>query len=100
MLEAILADLARGVPVSQISARFHQGLVEAIIAVARRLGQPRVVLSGGCFQNRCLTEHAVRRLREAGFRPYWHQRVPPNDGGLALGQIVAALSPNARLLPS
>jgi len=100
MLEAILADLDRGVPVSQISARFHQGLVEAIIAVARRLGQPRVVLSGGCFQNRCLTEHAVRRLREAGFRPYWHQRVPPNDGGLALGQIVAALSPNARLLPS
>jgi hydrogenase maturation protein HypF len=37
-----------------------------------------------------LTERAIRRLREAGFRPYWHQRIPPNDGGIALGQAVAA----------
>jgi len=50
-------------------------------------GETRVVLSGGCFQNRYLTERTVARLREAGFQPYWHQRVPPNDGGLALGQI-------------
>jgi hydrogenase maturation protein HypF len=49
------------------------------------------VLSGGCFQNKYLTERAVCRLRDEGFRPYWHQRVPPNDGGIALGQIVAAL---------
>jgi hydrogenase maturation protein HypF len=49
-----------------------------------------VVLSGGCFQNRYLTERAVRRLSAEGFRPYWHQRVPPNDGGIALGQVVAA----------
>ena len=49
-----------------------------------------MVLSGGCFQNRYLTERAVARLREAGFRPYWHQRIPPNDGGIALGQLVAA----------
>ncbi len=63
-----------------------------IVAVAERVGEPRVVLSGGCFQNRVLTERAVGRLREAGFRPYWHQRVPPNDGGIALGQIAACLS--------
>jgi hydrogenase maturation protein HypF len=50
-----------------------------------------VVLSGGCFQNRYLTELTVRRLQAAGFHPCWHQRVPPNDGGIALGQIVAAL---------
>jgi len=50
----------------------------------------RVALSGGCFQNRYLTERMVSRLRAAGLRPYWHQRVPPNDGGIALGQIVAA----------
>jgi hydrogenase maturation protein HypF len=90
-IEAILADLKRGSPIGQISARFHNALAEAILAVARQIGQPRVVLSGGCFQNRYLTERSVRRLQEEGFRPYWHQRVPPNDGGISLGQAVAAL---------
>jgi hydrogenase maturation protein HypF len=91
MIRAILADLARAAPISQISARFHNALAETIITVAKDVGQPRVVLSGGCFQNRYLTERTVHRLREEGFQPYWHQRVPPNDGGIALGQIVAAL---------
>ena len=91
MIEAILSDLKRRVPVARISARFHNALAEAIVAVAKQFGQPRVVLSGGCFQNRYLTERSVRRLQEEGFRPYWHQRVPPNDGGIALGQVVAAL---------
>ncbi|HEY4485037.1 MAG TPA: hypothetical protein VI702_01750, partial [Nitrospiria bacterium] len=61
------------------------------VSVARLGGVERVVLTGGCFQNRPLTERAVRRLREAGFRPYWHQRVPPNDGGISLGQAYAAM---------
>ena len=100
MIEALLSDLSRGVPLSQISARFHNGLAEAIVAVAERLGQPRVVLTGGCFQNRYLTERSVRRLQEAGFRPYWHQRVPPNDGGIALGQVVAALRDSAGSRPA
>ena len=91
MIEAILADVKRGVSVGKISAKFHNALVEAIIAIAKRVGQNRVVLSGGCFQNRYLTERAVRRLLAEGFRPYWHQRVPPNDDGIALGQVVAAL---------
>ena len=91
MIEAILADVKNGIPVATISARFHNTLAESIVAVAKRAGQNRVVLSGGCFQNRYLTERAVRRLSAEGFRPYWHQRVPPNDGGIALGQVVAAL---------
>jgi hydrogenase maturation protein HypF len=91
MIEVILADVKRGVSVGEISAKFHNTLVEAIIAIAKRVGQNRVMLSGGCFQNRYLTERAVRRLQAEGFRPYWHQRVPPNDGGIALGQVVAAL---------
>jgi hydrogenase maturation protein HypF len=91
MVEAIRTDLKRGVPIGQISAQFHNALAETIVAVARRIGQPRVVLSGGCFQNRYLTERSVQRLQEAGFRAYWHQRVPPNDGGISLGQVVAAL---------
>jgi hydrogenase maturation protein HypF len=90
-VEALLLDLKEGVPLGRLSAKFHNGLIESIISVARKCGLERVALSGGCFQNRYLTERTVRRLREEGFRPYWHQRVPPNDGGIALGQIVAAL---------
>ena len=91
MIEAILADVKSGVSAGIISAKFHNALVEGIVSVAKRAGQERVALSGGCFQNRYLTERAVRRLSEEGFRPYWHQRVPPNDGGIALGQVIAAL---------
>jgi hydrogenase maturation protein HypF len=90
MLHELLADVAAGVDRGCLSARFHNGLVAAAVAVARCAGQERVVLTGGCLQNRLLTERLVVRLRAAGFRPYWHQRVPPNDGGLALGQAVAA----------
>jgi hydrogenase maturation protein HypF len=75
---------------SQTSARFHNTLVAAGVEIARRVGEPKVVLTGGCFQNKYLTERFVAELRAAGFAPYWHQRVPPNDGGIALGQIVAA----------
>jgi hydrogenase maturation protein HypF len=91
MVQEILTDVERNIPIGIISAKFHNALMEGIVAVAKRAGQERVVLSGGCFQNRYLTEHAVRRLQAEGFRPYWHQRVPPNDGGIALGQVVAAL---------
>jgi hydrogenase maturation protein HypF len=94
MLQALLADIARGAPTSHMAAAFHNALVEALVAVAQRIGNTRVVLSGGCFQNRYLTERAIDRLRHAGFEPYWHQHVPPNDGGLALGQAMWA----ARLL--
>jgi hydrogenase maturation protein HypF len=94
----MLEDVSRGVAVRTIAARFHHGLADAIVAVARRVGEPRVVLTGGCFQNRVLTETTVRRLEAAGFRPYWHQRVPPNDGGIALGQV--AVARRARSAPS
>jgi hydrogenase maturation protein HypF len=91
MVDAILADVKNGVSTGIISAKFHNAMAEGIVAVAKQAGQNRVVLSGGCFQNRYLTERAVRRLQAEGFWPYWHQRVPPNDGGIALGQVVAAL---------
>jgi hydrogenase maturation protein HypF len=90
MLGQILDDLDRGVPASQMSALFHNALVEALVEVVRRSGEHRVVLTGGCFQNRYLASRAIRRLRAEGFAPYWHQRVPPNDGGLSLGQVIAA----------
>jgi hydrogenase maturation protein HypF len=89
MVEALLRDIRSGSAAAAIASRFHQTLVEMILAVAQAVAQPRVLLSGGCFQNRCLAERAVRRLQQAGFQPYWHQRVPPNDGGISLGQVIA-----------
>jgi len=99
-VKAILSDLAHRVPLPLISARFHNALAEAIVAVAKQIAQPRVALSGGCFQNRYLTERTVQRLRESGFRPYWHQRIPPNDGGISLGQVIAALRQNRSAPPA
>jgi hydrogenase maturation protein HypF len=96
MILALSADLSRGVPIGAVSARFHVSLAEMIVAVARRVGLEKVALSGGCFQNRFLTERTVRRLEAEGFRPYWHQRIPPNDGGIALGQIAAVLRSQQR----
>ncbi|MFN7928880.1 MAG: hypothetical protein U0Y68_13210 [Blastocatellia bacterium] len=89
MVRAVLTDLQLRVSLRHIAAKFHNTLVEAIIAVALHVGEARVALTGGCWQNKYLTERAVQRLRAAGFRPYWHQRIPPNDGGIALGQLVA-----------
>jgi hydrogenase maturation protein HypF len=73
-----------------VARHFHHTLARMMVATAERVGEPRVALTGGCFQNKYLTEIAVRDLTSAGFRPYSHQRVPPNDGGIALGQIMAA----------
>ena len=98
MIEAILADVKSGVFAGRISAKFHNALAEAIVSVAKSFGLNRVALSGGCFQNRYLTERVVRRLRDENFRPYWHHRVPTNDGGIALGQIMAALREQSQIV--
>jgi hydrogenase maturation protein HypF len=91
LVRKVLEDIARRVDPSAIAAAFHRTLCEIIVRVAEDVGEERVVLTGGCFQNRILTEQAVEMLRAEGFRPYWHQRVPPNDGGIALGQVNAVL---------
>ena len=86
----VLADVREGASTGEIAAKFHNGLARLIVQMARILGEEQVVLTGGCFQNAHLLQRAVQGLRDEGFRPYWHQRIPPNDGGIALGQIVAA----------
>jgi hydrogenase maturation protein HypF len=90
MIPEILIDLQKGQSVGEICAKFHNALTEIVVAIARKVGEPKILLTGGCFQNRYLVEQSVRKLQEAGFQPYFHQRVPPNDGGIALGQVVAA----------
>jgi hydrogenase maturation protein HypF len=90
MIEEILSEKERGTNTGIIAAKFHNTLAEIIVAVARHIGEEKVVLTGGCFQNRYLIERSIQRLIESGFRTYWHQRVPTNDGGISVGQVVAA----------
>jgi hydrogenase maturation protein HypF len=90
LVAAVLDDLRRGVERGAIAARFHNALVEAIVAVATRVGTPRVALTGGCFLNRLLTERAAERLAARGFEVLLHRQVPPGDGGISLGQVAVA----------
>ena len=90
LVRAVLSDLTAGVRVGQISARFHNALADVAVAVARGWKGRQVVLSGGCFQNRLLAERVRTRLSEAGFSVYTHLKVPPGDGGIALGQLAIA----------
>ncbi len=92
LIAGVIHDVISGKQISYMSQRFHNTVVEILVDVARRVGEERVILTGGCFQSRYLTARAVERLTREGFRPYWHQRVPPNDGGIALGQVFAALN--------
>jgi hydrogenase maturation protein HypF len=91
LVRAVVADVRAGAPAATVARRFHDGLSRVIGEAAERAGLERVVLTGGCFQNAALLEGALAVLRPAGFRVYWPQRVPPNDGGIALGQAVAEL---------
>ncbi len=94
MWDAILGDLILQTPLPVMAARFHKGLAKAIVTMANKLAHrdegpalfEGVALSGGCFQNRILFEEVVRRLEAENFTVFSHAQVPPNDGGLALGQ--------------
>jgi len=101
VIRGVVADLAAGTPVPVIAARFHATVVGAMIQVCGRIreatGLDRVVLSGGVFQNATLLTAARRALVSAGFKVFSHHLVPPNDGGIALGQAVVA---HARLASS
>ncbi|MDX1644593.1 MAG: carbamoyltransferase HypF [Thermoanaerobaculia bacterium] len=98
---AALVDEMRGrVRREVLARRFHDTLVGAVLALARRAGssgpgRPRVALTGGCFQNVLLTTLAADLLEEHGFEVLLHRQVPANDGGLALGQIAVAAARTA-----
>jgi hydrogenase maturation protein HypF len=93
-IQSIVADVKKGLAAGTMAARFHLTFVEIIVDMCRRLGRftglERVALSGGVFQNRFLVERVVPALQEAGFSVYVHATVPPNDGGMALGQVAVA----------
>ncbi|MBI4922357.1 MAG: carbamoyltransferase HypF, partial [Devosia nanyangense] len=93
MLASLVAGLADGVPAEKLALGFHHALADAIAAVAERIGIADVLLTGGCFQNAVLSETAQQRLAAAGFVVHTHHRIPPNDGGLAVGQATFARHP-------
>jgi hydrogenase maturation protein HypF len=100
IIRGIVADRRAGVAAGAIAARFHRAVAGFLVAAARRLrdetGLGRVVLSGGSFQNAFLLRAVHDDLARAGFAVYAHERVPANDGGLALGQAYIAAARLAR----
>jgi len=94
MIQQIQSDLKASLPPSAIARKFHRTLVDYVLEIARQAGQEHIVLTGGCFQNKLLTELTIRELTQSGFKTYTHRQVPPNDGGLAVGQIYATLFPS------
>jgi hydrogenase maturation protein HypF len=80
---------------AELALRFHKDIARAVLRECRKARDARgvdaVCLSGGVFQNRILTEEVLRLLRADGFRPYYNISVPPNDGGIALGQAYIAM---------
>ena len=94
MIRAVVENVRSGAPAAVISARFHNGLAQMVLEVCevirREHGLNEVALSGGVWQNITLLRRTLDLLREAKFVVYVHRRVPPNDGGIALGQAVVA----------
>jgi hydrogenase maturation protein HypF len=94
----VLDDATRGVAASLIARRFHeavaQGVLEATLLLADSRSFEAVVLSGGVFQNRLLTERCLELLDARGFSVWINHQVPANDGGISLGQVALAAARN------
>jgi hydrogenase maturation protein HypF len=96
LVKAIVLASRRGAPAAEVARRFHNSLAAMIRVVCRDIrqedGPSAVVLSGGVFTNALLAEQVSAELARDGFRVYRQRKVPPNDGGLCLGQLAVAAS--------
>jgi hydrogenase maturation protein HypF len=96
LIRAVTEDLVRGTQVAVLAARFHNALADIVLTVCRRLrelhGLSTVALSGGVFQNALLLERCLQRLEGNDFGVLTHRQVPPNDGGISLGQAAVAVA--------
>ncbi|MBW2584911.1 MAG: carbamoyltransferase HypF, partial [Deltaproteobacteria bacterium] len=94
IIRGVVDDVAGGIPVGEISSRFHRTLIclftDLCVLIGKKRELDRVVLSGGVFQNSILLTGLTRALEERNFQVFSHQQVPTNDGGIALGQAVVA----------
>lgn len=90
LIRALTVAVARGEDVAALAAGFHGALARAAAELATHVGEERVVLTGGVFANRTLTESLLARLETRGLRGYAHHQLPPTDGSLAAGQLWVA----------
>ncbi|MFH0911413.1 MAG: carbamoyltransferase HypF [Planctomycetota bacterium] len=94
VIRSVVRDREQGVPAGIVSGRFHNAVVEMVLACARRLreeeGLNRLFLSGGVFMNRYLCDRIPERATREGFEVLTHSLLPPNDGGIAAGQALYA----------
>jgi hydrogenase maturation protein HypF len=94
LIRQVAGDLEGRVDVATVAARFHNAIAAATagacVLAAQRLGTETVVLSGGVFQNRRLLGQTSLLLADAGLRVLTPERLPPNDGGIAYGQLAVA----------
>ncbi len=95
VLRSVVSDIRSGVPVSAISAQFHNGLAEIVLKICDTMRSEfkisEVALSGGVWQNMTLLGKTIPLLERSGFTVYLHRQVPANDGGIALGQAAIAI---------
>lgn len=91
MIKQIVKDKIQGVLLADIAMAFHETLARGIVELAKIAGKETVLLTGGVMQNKLLVEKAIAYLKAAGFKPYIHRDIPPNDGGIAVGQLVGKL---------
>ncbi|WP_237572496.1 carbamoyltransferase HypF [Mycolicibacterium lacusdiani] len=92
VLRDVIADVRSGTPARVIGARFHRAVSGLIADLAVSFDADAVALSGGVFQNPLLLRLTKDALRVKGITALTHRRVPPNDGGIALGQLVVGTS--------
>ncbi len=94
LVRAAADDVLAEIPVATVAARFHRGVAAAVVDGATRVreatGLATVALSGGVFQNVLLLEPTMAALQRRGFAVLTHHQVPPNDGGISLGQAAVA----------
>ncbi len=96
----VATDIDAGTPTSVVAGRFHNWVVDVIAESCERVrsihGLGVVALSGGVFQNAVVVERSIGSLEDRGFRVLTHRQVPPNDGGISLGQVAVAAARDRR----